>query len=156
MKSHSSVQNLAEFAAEFDVDPLGDVQTALLIAASQKLEKLWRIRRQVEQEKKEKQYPLEELQQAFQELEKDLHSIITDFHLEQSSVNNLESEKETKSSYKLRQALENYQESSSCHSVEVTHEEVVNLAKKVVSLESQVQEMQIQLDTYQMLPEVNC
>ncbi|GJD08757.1 hypothetical protein Gasu2_30440 [Galdieria sulphuraria] len=152
LKNNDSVTSLAEFAAECNVDPLRDTQTELLIAASQKLERWWQVEKLVEEEKK-RNYEAEKLLKDFEAFKKDLETVITGFKAEQSSATQASVDQEKKALEKLKKAFESYEANSSCQPVDVTHEEVVELGKKVTLLEAQVIEEQLQLDTYQMLPQ---
>lgn len=152
MKNHSNVQNLAEFAAELDIDPLGDTRTALLDAACEKLEKYWHLEKQLEEERN-KMYQLEQLLNDFEAIERDFHAILHDFSFAPpKSDSQAKLDRERQYLNQLETALD--QINSSVPSVNVTHEEIVELSKKVASLQAQVQEYQMQLDSYQKLPQV--
>jgi len=151
LKNHSNVQNLAEFAAELDIDPLGDTRTALLDAACEKLEKYWHLEKQLEEERN-KMYQLEQLLNDFEAIERDFHAILHDFSFAPpKSDSQAKLDRERQYLNQLETALD--QINSSVPSVNVTHEEIVELSKKVASLEAQVQEDQMQLDSYQKLPQ---
>ncbi|GJQ12769.1 hypothetical protein GpartN1_g4560.t1 [Galdieria partita] len=152
LENHRSISSLAEFAAEFNVDPLKDTQTELLMTSSQRLEKLWQIENQLGEERRKK-YEAERLLRELEALRRVSQTVISDFKAEQSSGSQTTFDQERRALDKVKRAFEGYQANSGGQPIDVTHEEIVELGKKVASLKAQVQQEQLQLDTYQTLPQ---